>query len=132
MRAQALRCADLPIGDDGDDVYTELDTAAHRTAILTTLRTGGVCLLWVDTDSADLDTGGRHWVMAHAALVDEAAKAIVGTVHICDPATAGGKPGGSGAPPGLEGLDLRTLSGCVMWGDRPRAYAVRAVRPIHR
>jgi len=121
VRAQGLRCDDLPIGDDGDDIYTDLDTAAHREAIITTLKARGVCMLWVDTDSSDLDTGGKHWVLAHAALLDERAKGIVGVVHVCDPATAR-----------VEGLDLRTLSGCVMWGSRPRPYAVRAVRPILR
>ena len=121
VRAQALRCEDAAIGDDGDEVYTDLDTASHRTAILDTLAAGGACLLWVDTDLSDASTAGRHWVLAHAALVDDSAKGIVGVVHICDPATAR-----------VEGLDLRTLSGCIMWGERPRAYAVRAVRPIRR
>ena len=121
VRAQGLRCDDAPIGDDGDEVYTDLDTASHRRAILDTLAAGGACLLWVDTDLSDASTAGRHWVLAHAALVDDSANGIVGVVHICDPATAR-----------VEGLDLRTLSGCIMWGERPRAYAVRAVRPILR
>lgn len=132
VRAQGLRCDDLPIGDDGDDVYTELDTATHRRAIIAALEADGVALLWVDTDLTDDDPVGKHWVCAFAAEVDDDARGIVGVVHITDSATAGGSPTADGLPAGIEGLDLRTLSGCVMWGSRPRAYAVRAVRPIHR
>lgn len=121
VRAQGLQCADLPIGDDGDDIYTELDTAAHRRAIIEALEADGVALLWVDTDSTDKDPTGKHWVCAYAATIDDAAQGIVGLVHITDSAT--GK---------LETLDLRTLSGCVLWSSKPRPYAVRAVRPIHR
>jgi hypothetical protein len=125
--ANGLTCAASPVLGSAQDM---------RAAILDALTPGpdgraGVALLHVDTDTTDDDDAGKHWVLAHRAYLRDG-KRTDGVVHYCDPATAGGRRAPSGAPAGLDGLDLRTLSGIAMWGSTPRAYAVRAVRPLRR
>jgi hypothetical protein len=128
-RANGFACADLPFADDADDDYDDLESGTARQLILDALRAKGAALVWVDTDMLDGDKRAKHWVLVHAATIRDEAKHD-GVLHICDSATAGGKPTDFGVPPGIEGLDLRTLSGVVMWGKRPRPYQVRAVRQL--
>lgn len=128
-RANGFACEDLPFVDDADGDYDDLESTEARTLILDALRARGAALVWVDTNMLDGDKRAKHWALVHAAtIVDE--ERHVGVLHICDSATAGGKPTDFGVPAGIEGLDLRTLSGVVMWGSRPRPYQVRAVRQL--
>jgi hypothetical protein len=128
-RANGFRCDDFPTHDDADDDYEDVESTTARALIVSALRVGGAALAWVDTDMLDADHRPKHWVLIHAATIRDEKKHD-GVLHLCDSATAGGKPTDFGVPAGIEGLDLRTLSGVVMWGARARPYQVRAVRQI--
>ena len=129
-RANGFACADLPFADDADDDYDDLESGAARGLILGALRSGGAALVWVDTDAADADKRAKHWALVYAATIRDVATHD-GVIVLADSASAGNRRDPSAdVPPGIEGLDLRTMSGTVMWGSRPRAYQVRAVRSL--
>lgn len=128
--ANGAACEDLPFADDADADYGDLESSRARGLILDALRAGGAALVWVDTDMADADRRGKHWALVYAATIRDLAKHD-GVLVLADSASAGNRrASASDPPPGIEGLDLRTMSGVVMWGSRPRAYQVRAVRQL--
>lgn len=129
-RANGFACDDLPFADDADADYDDLESSTARGLILDALRAEGAALVWVDTDMADADRRAKHWALVYAATIRDIAKRD-GVLVLADTASAGNRRSTTtDTPPGIEGLDLRTMSGVVMWGSKPRAYQVRAVRQL--
>ncbi len=129
-RASGFKCDDLPFDDDADADYDDLESSTARGLILDALRAEGAALVWVDTDMADADRRAKHWALVYAATIRDVAKHD-GVLVLADSASAGNRRSTTtDTPPGIEGLDLRTMSGVVMWGSKPRAYQVRAVRQL--
>lgn len=77
--------------------------------ITSTLKAKGVCLLHVDHKD---DERGDHWVLAHS--VTDTGDIVCSCSAIGDDVV----------------IDKTTLRGATTWGNQPKVYSVRGVRPV--
>ena len=93
----------------GLDVHPLVTGERASSTITSTLKAKGVCLLHVDHKN---DERGDHWVLAHS-LTD------TGDI-VCSCSAVGDD----------VILDKTTLRGATTWGNQPKVYSVRGVRPV--
>jgi len=108
--SELARAQRLTVGEDTGAGHVA-PVQPLRALILSCLDSGGVALVCVDHDhnAPGGDDIGDHWVLAIGADAD--------SLWVADPATGE-----------VETLQLRTLTGPVLWGKRAKVYSVvRAV-----